>query len=154
MIKLGKLTDYAVAICVQLGRESAACSAHHLAGKLALPEPTVAKVLKALARQGLVESQRGAMGGYRLARPADGVSVCDVVEALEGPIAIVSCATGKPDSCRAESVCPARDQWTPVNQAVRAALQAVRISDMARASSCAVHGLAGLKGKVVHAGIK
>jgi FeS assembly SUF system regulator len=140
MIKLGKLTDYAVAVMVQLSREGigASRSAHQLADRTSIPEPTVAKVLKKLARKKLVESVRGAAGGYRLAGPAEEMSVCDIIEALDGPIAIVSCA-GANDSCRAEPKCPAKGKWTPVNQAIRAALQAVRLSDMARSSSACGH---------------
>lgn len=136
MIKLGKLTDYAVAVMVQLSREGngAARSAHQLADRTSIPEPTVAKVLKKLARKKLVESVRGAAGGYRLSQTAEEMSVCDVIEAMDGPIAIVTCA-GTHDSCRAEPKCPAKGKWSPVNQAIRAALQAVRLSDMARSSS-------------------
>ncbi|MDP2205854.1 MAG: SUF system Fe-S cluster assembly regulator [Alphaproteobacteria bacterium] len=140
MIKLGKLTDYAVAVMVQLSREgnTAARSAHQLAERTSIPEPTVAKVLKKLARKKLVESVRGAAGGYRLAASADEMSICDVIEALDGPITIVSCA-GANDTCRAEPKCPAKGKWSPVNQAIRAALQAVRLSDMARSSSGCGH---------------
>lgn len=137
MIKLGKLTDYAVAVMVQLSREGngAARSAHQLAERTSIPEPTVAKVLKKLARKKLVESVRGAAGGYRLAGAADQISICDVIEALDGPIAIVSCV-GESESCRAQPKCPAKGKWTPVNHAIRAALQAVRLSDMARSAGC------------------
>lgn len=140
MIKLGKLTDYAVAVMVQLSREGngAARSAHQLAERTSIPEPTVAKVLKKLARKKLVESVRGAAGGYRLAKAPDDMSICDVIEALDGPIAIVSCA-GANDTCRAQPKCPAKGKWTPVNHAIRAALQAVRLSDMARSSACGHH---------------
>jgi FeS assembly SUF system regulator len=137
MIKLGKLTDYAVAVMVQLGRDGVdvARSAHQLADRTAIPEPTVAKVLKKLSRQGLVESVRGAAGGYRLRHAPDKLSVCDVIEALDGPISIVSCASGGAETCRAEPKCPAKGKWGPVNQAVRAALQAVSLADMARAEN-------------------
>jgi len=139
MMKLGKLTDYAVAVMVQLGREGrdAARSAHQLSDRTGIPEPTVAKVLKKLTREGLVQSVRGAAGGYKLAQDPARLSICDVIEALDGPIEIVSCANGVPDTCRAETKCPAKGKWAPVNHAVRAALQAVTLMDMARAPSCA-----------------
>lgn len=139
MMKLGKLTDYAVAVMVQLSREGsdAARSAHQLADRTAIPEPTVAKVLKKLAREGLVQSVRGAAGGYKLAHDPSKLSICDVIEALDGPIEIVSCAGGVADTCRAEQKCPAKGKWAPVNHAVRAALQAVTLVDMARTPSCA-----------------
>lgn len=150
MIKLGKLTDYAVAVMVQLSREDgAARSAHQLADRTAIPEPTVAKVLKKLTQKKLVESVRGAAGGYRLSRPAAELSVCDVIEALDGPIAIVSCAGGA-DTCRAESHCPAKGKWLPVNQAIRAALQAVSLADMTRSVAAPAAGMFNIAEKAGH----
>lgn len=138
MMKLGKLTDYAVAVMVQLSRDGSgvARSAHQLADRTGIPEPTVAKVLKKLTREKLVQSVRGAAGGYKLAQDPQNLSICDVIEALDGPIEIVACANGVADACRAEHKCPAKGKWAPVNQAVRAALQAVTLQDMARAPSC------------------
>lgn len=132
MIKLGKLTDYAVVLLVQLARESegTSCSASQLAGRTGLPEPTVAKVLKKLSQEKIIESARGATGGYRLSQQPAEVSVCSVIEAMDGPIAIASCVD---TSCVAETQCPAKGKWTPVNDAIRAALMAVTLADMADA---------------------
>lgn len=134
MIKIGKLTDYAVVVLVQLMREGsdASFSAHHLAGRTGLPEPTVAKVLKKLSRARLVESMRGAAGGYKLAQAPTGMTVCAIIEAMEGPIAITSCVD---NVCRTEMLCPAKGRWTPINTAIRAALSAVTLSDLAGAGA-------------------
>jgi FeS assembly SUF system regulator len=130
MIKLGKLTDYAVVLMVQMVREGEATprSASQLALQTGLPEPTVAKVLKQLSQSDLVESLRGAAGGYKLSAKGSGISICDVIEAMDGPIAITSCVDS---ACKTESICPAKGKWTPVNTAIRAALKAVTIADMA-----------------------
>jgi FeS assembly SUF system regulator len=160
MMKLGKLTDYAVAVMVQLGREGsdAARSAHQLADRTGIPEPTVAKVLKKLTREGLLLSVRGAAGGYKLAHDPSRLSICDVIEALDGPIEIVSCANGAADICRAETKCPAKGKWAPVNNAVRAALQAVTLVDMARVPSSCGHSvltqITGTQEGEIHAGHK
>jgi FeS assembly SUF system regulator len=132
MLKLGKLTDYAIVVMVQLAREgeNAARSASHLADKTALPEPTVAKVLKTLLKENLVSSVRGAQGGYKLARDPMALSVCDIVEAMDGPIAIVSCVEGSDDACPSEQRCPTKGKWDPVNRAIRGALQELSLADM------------------------
>lgn len=129
MIKLGKLTDYAVVLLVQLAREGegASCAASHLAARTGLPEPTVAKVLKKLSQEKIVDSARGATGGYKLAKLPSDISVRTVIEAMDGPIAITTCVDS---SCATEIQCPAKGKWTPVNSAIRAALDAVTLSDM------------------------
>lgn len=141
MLKLGKLTDYAVALTVQLSRENARAShsASHLAEKTGLPEPTVAKVLKKLSQSKIVESVRGASGGYRLARTPAEISICDVIEAMDGPIAITSCIDENDQTCSTGAQCPTRGKWAPVNMAIRKALRAVSIADMEKNSgACAV----------------
>lgn len=134
MIKLGKLTDYAVVVMVQLTREGldASRSASQLAEKTGIPEPTVAKVLKALLKEKLVASARGAQGGYKLAHKPEDVSIRSVVEALEGPIAIVTCVEGGDEGCQSHARCPTKGRWDPVNAAIRDALDSVRLSDMAK----------------------
>jgi FeS assembly SUF system regulator len=139
MIKLGKLTDYAIVVMTQLSQagDGGAKSAPQLAEKTGIPEPTVSKVLKTLAREKLVDSVRGAAGGYRLSRHAQDLSLCDIIEAVEGPIAIASCVTDAEEPCGAQSRCPSRGKWDPVNRAIRSALQDLKLSDMA-GSACAV----------------
>lgn len=130
MLKIGKLTDYAVAVTGALARNDAAASASVLAQHTALPEPTVAKVLKLLAKSGLVVSQRGAAGGYRLARPAAEISVASLVAAIEGPIELVACVDGKAESCCHSRTCPSQGKWDKVNTAVRVALEEISLSEM------------------------
>ena len=130
MIRISKLADYSVVVLVRLGAgviETAPGIAH----ATGVPEPTVAKVLKALAGAGLVASQRGARGGYRLARPLHLVSVADVIAAIEGPIALTACVEHSPSACEAESCCPVRGRWDPVNAAVREALEGVTLAQLA-----------------------
>lgn len=144
MLKLGKLTDYAIAVMAQLARHAQAMpedalSAAAIAAETGVPEPTVAKVLKTLARGDLLVSARGVSGGYRLARPARAVSVADIIEVMDGPIAIVSCVEpdGGDSACTVAHRCGVRDKWAPVNTAIRAALQAVTLADMAMPSCAA-----------------
>lgn len=132
MLRLSKLTDYAVVVLREM---SGACSggvvtSPCLAGVTGVPEPTVAKVLKALSAAGLVVSQRGARGGYRLARPLAAISVADVIVAVDGPIALADCIEGAASPCEANHSCAGRGQWQLVNDTVCRALDGISLAEM------------------------
>ena len=129
MLRLSKLTDYAVVVLVRLSHGEAVQTAPGIARGTGVPEPTVAKVLKALAGSGLVTSQRGAHGGYRLARALSVIPVADVITAMDGPIALTACVDGA-DTCESQALCPVRGRWDPVNDAVRDALTNITLADM------------------------
>lgn len=133
MLRLSKLTDYAVVVLVRLSSGEGVQTAPGIAAKTGIPEPTVAKVLKALAGNGLVASQRGARGGYRLMRPLASIPVADVIAAIEGPIALAACVEGAGTSCECQDLCPMRGRWDPVNAAIRQALAAITLADMQEA---------------------
>jgi FeS assembly SUF system regulator len=131
MLRIAKLTDYATVLMVRLAREPAHCfSASQLADELGLPQPTVAKLLKRLLRARLLASVRGAGGGYSLAHAPHAISVADVVNAIEGPVALTECALGR-GNCSLEQDCATRANWQLISRAVRVALEAVTLADMA-----------------------
>lgn len=108
-------------------------AARDLAVFTQIPEPTVSKVLKALTRAGVVTSQRGAKGGYALSRPASEIGVQEVIEALEGPIAVTECSDDTSDSnCEYETNCSVRANWQRINQVVQEALATITLADMAQ----------------------
>lgn len=131
MLRLSKLTDYAVVVLTRLEAEGGVQTAPGLAAATGIAEPTVAKVLKTLGHAGLVESQRGARGGYRLARKLAALPLSDVIVAIDGPIALTACVDGGSGLCEAEAICPVRGRWDPVNDAIRAALGAITVADLA-----------------------
>ena len=133
MLRLSKLADYAVVVLVRLSHETGCQTSPGIAGRTGLPEPTVAKVLKALAASGLVRSQRGARGGYILAQPLSAIPIAQVVAAIDGPIAIAACVEGGSGGCEIEGSCQCRGQWDPVNDAVREALTRITLADMSGA---------------------
>jgi FeS assembly SUF system regulator len=135
MLRLSKLTDYAVVVLNRLGdcqEAGADCvqTSPGIAAATGVPEPTVAKVLKALAAAGLVTSQRGARGGYRLSRALDIVTVVDVIVAVDGPIALTACVDGGIGCCEVERQCAMRGRWGLVNDAIRTALSNITLADM------------------------
>ena len=130
MLRLSKLTDYAVVVLVRLSHHQEVTTSPTLAQATGVPEPTVAKVLKALCASGLVVSQRGARGGYRLARPLATIAVSTVITAIDGPISLAACVDGATGGCEAQTLCPVRGRWDPVNDAIRAALGGITLDLM------------------------
>lgn len=130
MLRLSKLTDYAVVVLVRLSGMDCVQTSPGIAAATGIPEPTVAKVLKALSSGDLVSSQRGAKGGYRLNRNLSDIPVADVIAAIDGPIALTACVEGSSSGCESEAICPMRGRWDPVNDAIRKALKAITLADM------------------------
>jgi len=131
MLKLSRLTDYGTVVLARLAREPGArLSAAELAAATRLGGPTVRKLLKRLARGGVVVSHRGARGGYALARPADEISAVEIIDALEGPVALTECS-GEHSACEHERNCALNHGWPAINAALRDALSAVTLAQLA-----------------------
>ena len=130
MLRLSKLTDYAVVVLVRLSALDGVQTSPGIAAATGIPEPTVAKVLKTLAASELVSSQRGAKGGYRLNRRLSAIPIADVIAAVDGPIALTACVEGSPSACEAQGLCPMRGRWDPVNDAIHKALSGITLADM------------------------
>ena len=130
MLRVTKLTDYASVVLTVLASDpDAVLSAAGLAERAGLEAPTVAKLLKPLAQAGLVDAFRGVNGGYRLARDARHISLVQIVEAMEGPLAMTACsAEGEP--CGIAHSCGARSNWRRINDVVADALRGVSLADM------------------------
>ena len=131
MIRLSRLSDYGIVLMAQLaGRAGGAPSnAREVAALVHLPLPVVSKVLKALARRGLLVSHRGAKGGFSLARPPSEISVAEMIAALEGPIGLTQCAA-HPGQCVQEASCHVREPWQRINSVVRRSLAEVTLADL------------------------
>jgi FeS assembly SUF system regulator len=133
MFRLSKTTDYGIVLMAELARDPGAGSrnARELAARSELPVPMVSKVLKALAREGLLVSQRGSKGGYRLAREPEALTVSEMIRVLEGPVALTDCALG-PTLCEHETMCAVREPWQLISRVVEQALADVTLADLVR----------------------
>lgn len=130
MLRIGKLTDYATVLMSCLAsRAAVVMSAAELAALARLELPTTRKLLKQLATAGLIESQRGTHGGYRLGRPASDISVLDIVIALEGPLGMTECSAHA-GACGREPHCQVQHNWQRVSAVIAAALQDIKLADM------------------------
>lgn len=145
MLRLSKLTDYGVVVLAALDDSpvDAVRNAAGLAAATGLAEPTVAKVLKTLTGAGLVDSQRGARGGYRLARPLADIALPEVILAFDGPIALTACVDGGDGLCGTAAICPVKGRWDRVNDAIRSALSDITVADLAAPRFAPVAASAG-----------
>jgi len=132
-MRLSHLADYAVVLMTAAARRPAAArlSATELSAETGVPLPTAQKLMGQLTSCGLLTSMRGAGGGFALARPAHDISLADIVEAVEGPIAMSACSDGKFD-CALDAHCRVKPHMGIVGHAVRGALGAVSLTELAR----------------------
>jgi len=131
-MRLSNLADYAVVTMSHAARHCGGgrVSAAELAAETGLPAPTVQKVVSKLTAAGLLRSMRGAGGGLQLARPAAAISVADIVEAVEGPIALTACVDGT--DCAVDHNCTVKPHWPMINEAMRGALAGIPLTQLAR----------------------
>jgi FeS assembly SUF system regulator len=132
MLRVSKLADYGTVVMASMAREPARLhSAAEVATRLGLATPTVSKILKTLAKSGLVTSSRGAHGGYRLRGAPSEISVAQIIDAMDGPIGMTECST-TPGICTQEAACSVRANWRSINEIVLDALSRVTLEEMAR----------------------
>ena len=132
-MRLTSLADYAVVVMAAAARHPAGArlSATMLAEETGVPLPTAQKLMGRLATAGLLQSARGTGGGFALARTAPEISLADIVEAVEGPIAMTNCAEDGRSDCVLEGNCQVKPHLLVVNGAVRGALQSVSLERLA-----------------------
>ena len=130
MLRISKLTDYGTLVLAHLGAGSGAvASAVQVAEETGLAPPTVSKILKSLTRAGLVTSERGPHGGYALARAPAAISAAEIIDALEGPVALTECSSPA-GTCDLEAHCRVGRAWQNINQTIRTALHDVSLEDL------------------------
>ena len=144
MIRMTKQTDYGIVLLSRMaGLPDRLFNATELAAESRLPQPTVSKILKILARAGLLDSHRGVKGGYTLAREPEAITVTEIIGALEGPIGITECIDDTPGECSHEALCPVRGNWHRINEAIRQALDGINLAEMAQTQAPQLVSLGG-----------
>lgn len=150
MFRLSKLTDYGIVILAELASCSrtgsadeaegpaASMNARELAEQVDLPLPVVSKVLKALTRAEILESQRGTKGGYSLARDPAELTVSAMIAALDGPLALTQCSQGA-EACDLEATCSIKNPWQVINHVVQNALASITLADLTNPVFTAQH---------------
>lgn len=137
MLRLSKKADYALIAMAHLAHKPGSASAREIAEKYEIPTELMAKVLQRLARRGLLASQQGARGGYQLAHAAAGISVADVIQAIDGPVSVTACSAHG-DRCSQFEKCNVRDPLWRISDIILSALARTSLSELA--SDVAVGG--------------
>jgi FeS assembly SUF system regulator len=134
MVRLDKLTDYGLLLltCIAGSPSASLRTARDLALESGLPLPTVSLLLQNLLKGGLLVSQRGIKGGYRLAREPQQISIGGVIAALEGPIALTVCSSGVAGLCDLESSCAIKKNQRVISEAIRGVLEQLTLADLAQ----------------------
>lgn len=136
-MRLSKKADYALMAMKHLalrgdrGASGASSSAREIAEMYDIPIELMAKVLQRLVRRGLLASHQGTRGGYQLARPSTHISVADVIQAIDGPVAVTACSGDEGQQCEQFSKCNVRDPLWRVRERILAALGECTIAELA-----------------------
>jgi len=133
MLRLSKKADYALIAMTHLTLKSGSSSAREIAEQFDIPVELMAKVLQRLTRRGLLASQQGTRGGYQLARAAAGITVADVIQAIDGPVAVTACSAHA-DRCGQFAKCNVRDPLWKIREIILSALKTTTVSELARDS--------------------
>ena len=131
MLRMSKLADYGTVVMTYIAKQPEhLISAAEISHAVGLEQPTVSKLLKLMTHAGLLVSRRGATGGYSLSRPAQRISVADIIDAIEGsPMGLTECSS-IPGLCTRESTCSVRANWQRINQSIRSILAEVTLDDL------------------------
>ena len=134
MIKITRLTDYGIMLLTNFAKDAGhpMRNTRDLAAQAHLPLPTVSKILKVLARKGLLQAHRGVKGGFSLARKPQEITVAQIVDAVEGHMGITECSFAAPGTCVLEESCPVTTHWQRISKAVWGALENITLAEMAR----------------------
>ena len=130
MFRLSRLSDYAIVLTSRIARgDGLVVTARGLSSETDIPWPTVVKLLKMLMAGGVLRSIQGRKGGYALARPASKISLIDIIEMIEGPVALTEC-NRETGNCAIQKSCQVHRHWLVINNAVRQSLAALTLADM------------------------
>jgi len=131
-MKISTKGDYATRALLALALRDGPASVRDIAKSTGLPQAYLEQIMLVMKAAGLVEAKRGVQGGYSLARPANEISLKEIVEAAEGSVAPLGCAAIEPDtSCIEEGECALQLVWIKVRGAVSDILDSVSLEDVA-----------------------
>jgi FeS assembly SUF system regulator len=129
MLRITKITDYGFILLAYMASQdlNSLHNAKDLSAKSEIALPTVSKVLKILTQGKILRSHQGSKGGYSLSRAPGEISAAEIIEAVEGPVAITDCSSA--DGC--ERDCQVSTSWQKINGAILGALEGLTLADMA-----------------------
>lgn len=130
MLRITKITDYGFVLLAYMAShdQDLLHNAKGLSATSGLALPTVSKVLKILTQGNILKSHQGSKGGYSLSRPADEITAVEIIEAVEGPVAITDCS----GTVGCERNCQVSPSWQKVNGTIVRTLEELTLADMAK----------------------
>jgi Rrf2 family protein len=131
MLKLTKKADYGLIALRHLGTVRRGASAKDIADAYRIPLAMLSKILQSLAKAGLLVSEQGTHGGYRLARDPHEITALEVIRTIDGPIILTHCFTEHAE-CDQSDLCPVREPLRKVHEGILRLLSSITISDMAQ----------------------
>jgi Rrf2 family protein len=136
MLKLTKKADYALIALrhLSVSGSARAASAKDIADCYGIPLPLLSKVLRTLVHEGLLTSEQGANGGYKLARQPREISTLEVIRAIDGPIILTHCFTEHSGhvECDQTTLCPVREPLRKVHEGIMRLLAGISIADLSQ----------------------
>ena len=130
MIRISRLADYGVVMMCEMSLEPGEpFSATHLSGKTKMSDSAIMKILKLLSKADLLGSIRGPKGGYFVKKDPTSITVLDVVNAIDGPVAVTLCSHNSHESCEFKASCAAKRGWVNINSALQSTLSQFTIAD-------------------------
>lgn len=131
MLKLTKKADYALIALKHLATASPAASAKDIADTYHIPLALLSKILQKLAREGLLHSEQGTRGGYRLARDPHEITALEAIRTIDGPIILTHCFTDHAE-CDQSDRCNVREPLRKVHEGILTLLASISIADLSR----------------------
>lgn len=130
MLRISKLTDYSTVVMSYLAQEPERMhNARDIMQHTHIALPTISKILKILAKAGLLRSLRGVNGGYSLLLPPQEITIAQILTAMEGNVALTECSTHH-SRCSLEHNCHIRGHWQSISLLVYDALTKITLADM------------------------
>ncbi|MEH6464409.1 MAG: SUF system Fe-S cluster assembly regulator [Shewanella psychromarinicola] len=133
MIRISRMADYALLVVFKMCGREELITLDKLCELTALPLPTLRKLMRSLTHSKLVESVRGPHGGYKLSSQPDQISIAEVIEAIDGPIALTECVKLDGGDCEIVDTCGLKGNWNIVNRLISNALHNVKLDAMGKA---------------------
>jgi FeS assembly SUF system regulator len=124
------MADYALLVVFKMCDREELITLDNLCESTTLTLPTVRKLMRSLTHNNLVESVRGPHGGYKLSNQPNEISIAEVIEAIDGPIALTECVKVDGGDCELADTCGLKGNWNIVNRLISNALHNVTIDAM------------------------
>lgn len=130
MLRISRMADYALLVMSKMCAQKELITLDSLSKLTTLPLPTVRKLMRALIHSGLVDSVRGPRGGYQLSCHPQQISIAEVIEAIDGPIAVTECVKSDGGDCEIGSACGLEANWSIINRLISDTLRTVTLDGM------------------------